>query len=98
MGFQLSSGEPGTSSPGNAARASVIHRLWHHSRITPSPLAHPPFRSPTLDVTCASGAVVDGVVRDEPAQLAVDFVVVAAASVTRTACTGFWAPAGRKRP
>jgi hypothetical protein len=41
MGFQLSSGEPGTTNPGNAARANVIHRKWHlrrkriHSRITP---------------------------------------------------------------
>ena len=26
MGFQLSPGEPGTTSPGNAARANVIHK------------------------------------------------------------------------
>ena len=31
-GWEADSGEPGTTSPGNAARTNVIHRKWHHSR------------------------------------------------------------------
>jgi len=37
MGFQLSSGEPGTTNPGNAARANVIHGsgIFAASEFTP---------------------------------------------------------------
>ena len=96
MGFQLSSGEPGTTSPGNAARADVIHMKWHlrreriHSRITPLQLSRMLGRNVPF---------MRGVRRQGPTgPLAAHFVVVADAFVTRTgSALEFFAPGGRKR-